>query len=44
VPMGANRFGYAAGGYRLLQLQEDRNDLRLDATFEGFYAEGGIVF
>jgi hypothetical protein len=44
VPMGANRFGYASGGYRLLQLQENRNDLRLDATFEGFYAEGGIVF
>ncbi len=44
VPMGPGRFGYARGGYRVLNLSEDRNDLRLDASLEGGFAELGIIF
>ncbi len=44
VPMGANRWGYAKGGYRLLNLNEDRNDLRLDLSMEGGFVEGGLLF
>lgn len=44
VPLGAGRWGYARGGYRLLNLQESRDDLRLDSSFEGGFVEGGVIF
>ncbi len=44
VPMNCGRYGYAKGGYRLLNLKEDRDDLRLDAFLEGGFAELGLVF
>jgi hypothetical protein len=44
VPLNCGRYGYAKGGYRVLNLKEDRDDLRLDAFFEGGFAEMGIVF
>jgi hypothetical protein len=44
VPMGPGRWGYARGGYRYLSLGESRDDLRLDAIFEGGFVEGGLIF
>ncbi len=44
VPMGSGRYGYARGGYRLLNFEEDRNDLRLDTSFEGGFVEAGLIF
>jgi len=44
VPMNLNRWGYVKGGYRLLNLKEDRDDLKLDAFFEGGFAELGLIF
>lgn len=45
VPMGgANRWGYVRGGYRYLNLSEDRNDLRLDANLSGGFVEAGLIF
>jgi hypothetical protein len=44
VPLGLGRWGYARGGYRYLNLTEDRDDLRLDSTFEGGFVEGGLIF
>ncbi len=44
VPMGAGRWGYARGGYRYLSLNENRNDLRLDATLDGGFVEAGLIF
>ncbi len=44
VPLGYGRWGYAKGGYRLLNFNEDRDDLRLDSSFEGGFVEGGIIF
>ncbi len=44
VPMNSGRWGYAKGGYRLINFTEDRNDLRLDALFEGGFAELGMIF
>ncbi len=44
VPMGANRWGYAKGGYRIINLYEDRYDLQMDSSLNGAFAELGIVF
>ncbi len=44
VPMNAGRWGYAKGGYRYINFQEDRNDLRLDTTLEGAFVEAGLIF
>jgi len=44
VPLGANRWGYAKGGYRYLSLSESRDDMRLDAIFDGGFAEAGMIF
>jgi hypothetical protein len=44
VPLGMNRWGYARGGYRYLSILEDRTDLRMDATFQGGFAELGMIF
>lgn len=44
VPMGNNRWGYAKGGYRIINLYEDRPDLQMDSSLTGAFAELGIVF
>ena len=44
VPMGNNRWGYAKGGYRIINLYEDRNDLQMDSSLSGAFVEMGIVF
>ena len=44
VPMGCGRWGYARGGYRFLEFTEDRSDLRFDTSFEGGFAELGLIF
>jgi hypothetical protein len=44
VPMNAGRWGYAKGGYRYINFQENRNDLRLDTTLEGAFVEAGLIF
>jgi hypothetical protein len=44
VPLGMNRWGYARGGYRYLSITEDRTDLRMDAIFQGGFAELGLIF
>ncbi|HMK34859.1 MAG TPA: hypothetical protein VK463_07325 [Desulfomonilaceae bacterium] len=44
VPMNAGRWGFARGGYRLLNFNEDRNDLRMDSSLEGGFVEAGLIF
>jgi hypothetical protein len=44
VPMNCGRWGYAKGGYRLLQFNENRDDLRLDFSLEGGFVEAGLIF
>jgi hypothetical protein len=44
VPLGNNRWGYAKGGYRIINFYEDRPDLRMDSSLDGAFAELGIVF
>lgn len=44
VPLNCSRWGYAKGGYRYLNFQEDRNDLRLDTLMQGWFAELGLIF
>ncbi|MDQ7783843.1 MAG: hypothetical protein RDU20_13250 [Desulfomonilaceae bacterium] len=44
VPMNCGRWGYARGGYRLVEFKEDRNDLRMDHSLEGWFAELGLIF
>ncbi len=44
VPLGAGRWGYAKGGYRFLNFNESRDDLKLDSSFEGGFVEGGVIF
>jgi hypothetical protein len=44
VPMNCGRWGFARGGYRLIQFNESRDDLRLDHTLEGWFAELGLIF
>lgn len=44
VPMNSGRWGFARGGYRLIQFQEDRDDLRMDHTLEGWFGELGLIF
>lgn len=44
VPMNCGRKGYLAGGYRLLDIREDRPGLRLDTMLEGTYVELGLIF
>jgi len=44
VPMNCGRWGYARGGYRLIDFREDRTDLRMDHTLEGWFGELGLIF
>jgi hypothetical protein len=44
VPMNCGRWGFARGGYRLINFTENRNDLRLDIGLEGGFVEGGLIF
>jgi hypothetical protein len=44
VPMNCGRWGYARGGYRLIDFKEDRDDLRMDHTLEGWFGELGLIF
>jgi hypothetical protein len=44
VPMGANRWGYARGGYRYLNLSENRTDMTLDVNLSGGFVEAGLIF
>jgi len=44
VPMNVGRRGYAKGGYRLIQVNEDRSGLRLDSNLEGGFVEFGLIF
>ena len=44
VPLGAGRWGYGRGGYRYLNLNEDRDDMRLDAVLDGGFVEAGLIF
>jgi len=44
VPMNANRWGYAKGGYRWINFKEGRDDLHWDTALEGWFAEAGLIF
>jgi hypothetical protein len=44
VPMNAGRWGFVRGGYRLLNFNEDRDDLKLNSSFEGGFVETGLIF
>ena len=44
VPMNCGRWGFARGGYRLINFTENRTDLRLDIGLEGGFVEGGLIF
>lgn len=44
VPMNAGRWGYAKSGYRLINMKEDRDALRLDTSMEGGFVELGLIF
>jgi hypothetical protein len=44
APMNANRWGYLKGGYRSINFRETRNDLHLDARFQGWFGEMGLIF
>jgi hypothetical protein len=44
IPLNCGRWGYAKGGYRLINLKEDRNDSKIDTFLEGWFTELGIVF
>ncbi len=44
VPMGFNRWGYVKGGYRIINMYEDRPDLQMDSSLSGGFLELGIVF
>jgi hypothetical protein len=44
VPMNCGRWGFARGGYRLINFTENRTDLRLDVALEGGFVEGGLIF
>ena len=39
VPMNAGRWGFVRGGYRLLNFNEDREDLKLNSSFEGGFVK-----
>ncbi len=44
IPMNCGRWGYARGGYRLLDFKEDRVDYRIDTYLDGWFVELGLVF
>ena len=44
VPMNCGRWGFARGGYRLINFTENRTDLRFDVGLEGGFVEGGLIF
>jgi hypothetical protein len=44
VPMNSGRWGYAKGGYRLIDYREDRPEFRLDQVMEGGFVEMGLIF
>jgi len=44
VPLNCGRWGYTKAGYRYMNFKEDRDDLRLDSSFEGGFLEFGLIF
>jgi len=44
VPLNCGRWGYAKGGYRLLDFKEDRVDYRIDTYLTGWFVELGLAF
>ena len=44
VPVGGRKWGYVRGGYRLVEFNEQRPDLRMDLHLEGGFAELGVIF
>jgi hypothetical protein len=44
VPLNCGRYGYAKGGYRVIDFWEDRYDRRIDTLLNGWFAEMGLVF
>ncbi|MEI8181639.1 MAG: hypothetical protein WCG29_02935 [Desulfomonile sp.] len=44
VPLNCGRYGYAKGGYRLINFWEDRNDRKIETFLNGWFAEMGLVF
>lgn len=44
IPLNCGRWGYAKGGYRLLDFKEDRVDYRIDTYLTGWFVELGLVF
>jgi hypothetical protein len=44
VPLNCGRWGFVKGGYRWLNFNESRNDLKLNLYLEGGFVEGGLIF
>lgn len=44
VPLNCGRYGYAKGGYRIIDFWEDRYDRKIDTVLNGWFAEMGLVF
>uniref|UniRef100_A0A7C4ES85 Outer membrane protein beta-barrel domain-containing protein n=1 Tax=Desulfomonile tiedjei TaxID=2358 RepID=A0A7C4ES85_9BACT len=44
IPLNCGRWGYAKGGYRLIDFKEDRIDYRIDTYLTGWFVELGLVF
>ncbi len=44
IPLNCGRWGYAKGGYRLIDFKEDRIDYRIDTYLTGWFVEFGLVF
>lgn len=44
IPLNCGRWGYAKGGYRLIDFKEDRIDHRIDTYLTGWFVEAGLVF
>lgn len=44
VPMNSGRYGFARGGYRWLNFDENRVDLRMEVNMAGGFVEAGLIF
>jgi hypothetical protein len=44
VPLNCGRWGFVKGGYRWLNFNESRNDLKMNLYLEGGFVEGGLIF
>ena len=44
VPLNCGRWGFIKGGYRWLNFDENRNDLKMNVYLEGGFAEAGLIF